>query len=388
MRTSLWRRVWTVSRALSTSACVREPARPSIQAVAALRKAVPGTSMIKARDALLASRSAAAPDTDNVEAAVAWLMEQQAADGARREAKVASRVTAEGVVGVCTLADGLEATTPRAAIVELNCETDFVARNEYFGALVRDIAHTAAWFPMLTDLDAQGELLAELPLDAILDCPIVPFDAAHAQDGTTVRAAITALIARLGEKVALARVATLALPPDAKATQTLVSGAFAHGTAAAPPAAQSPSRASFASGRVASLLALSARGALLPLAHKTAAADEALLKRARALARSLARQAAGFPTHSIHETGAAAEGEPSTALLAQPFAMLLPTTGLDLQLNEQPVQAALAAWAAQEGGAPESVGVAALRRWELGETAAPAADKPSFADEVKKAAGV
>ncbi len=44
--------------------------------------------------------------------------------------KAASRVTAEGVVGVYIAADARQ-----AAIVELNCETDFVAKNDDFLAL-------------------------------------------------------------------------------------------------------------------------------------------------------------------------------------------------------------------------------------------------------------
>ena len=373
-------------RRLATSARVHEPKRPSIQAIAELRKAVPGTSMLKAREALVASRSADALDTDNVEAAVAWLDQNRAAEGAKREAKVASRVTAEGVIGICTLSDGLQGAAARSAIIEINCETDFVARNEMFGALARDIAHTAAWYPLIAE-NATSSLMTDLDVNTLLDCPVMRFDGEANEEVQTVRTAITAVVARLGEKIALTRATSLG-PVDP--SSTWLTGSFAHGTAAAPPAVDAPVQATFASGRVASLLALQTHGPVAALAARTASASDPLMASSRALARSLARQAAGFPTHSISAADAPADntGELSTALLAQPFAMLLPAAGLDMQSNEQPVQDVLTTWSQTFAGSPDGIHVAALRRWEVGETAAPVDDKPSFADEVKKAAGL
>jgi elongation factor Ts len=63
------------------------------------------------------------------EQAVDWLRTK----GLAAAAKKASRVAAEGLIGVASSATS-------AAIVEVNSETDFVARNEQFQALVRDIA--------------------------------------------------------------------------------------------------------------------------------------------------------------------------------------------------------------------------------------------------------
>lgn len=373
-------------RALSSTIHACEPARPSIQAIAELRKAVPGTSLIKAREALVASRPPESPDTDNVPMAIAWLEKNRAAEGAKREAKVASRKAADGVLGLCTLSDGLLGAGARAAMIELNCETDFVARNELFGSLARDIAHTAAWLPMLHDEAVPHEgALADVPLDLLLDCPLMPFDGAPPSDIQTVRQGITALIARLGEKVALTRATTLA----PSASNTLLCGSFAHGAAAAPPAPEVPVTASFTSGRVASLLVLNARGRVAALASRASAQDDPLVQRSRALARSLARQAAGFPTTSID--GAPGEdGAPSTALLSQPFAMLLPAAGLAPEANEALVSDALQQWGETHAGTSDGVGVAALRRWEVGETAEPTdeGDALSFADEVKRAAGV
>lgn len=68
----------------------------------------------------------------DLEAAVDWLR----AKGLSKAAKKAGRVAAEGLVGVA-----LEGTT--AAVVEVNSETDFVARNDAFQGLVRTVAAVA-----------------------------------------------------------------------------------------------------------------------------------------------------------------------------------------------------------------------------------------------------
>ena len=61
--------------------------------------------------------------------------------GAAKAAKKAGRVAAEGLVDAAIMADGT------AVLVEVNCETDFVARNESFRSFVDDIK---------TDVAAQG----------------------------------------------------------------------------------------------------------------------------------------------------------------------------------------------------------------------------------------
>lgn len=76
---------------------------------------------------------AALVETDgDMEAAVDYLRTK----GLARAAKKASRVAAEGLVGL--VADGTS-----AAMIELNSETDFVARNDQFQALVGSVAKTA-----------------------------------------------------------------------------------------------------------------------------------------------------------------------------------------------------------------------------------------------------
>lgn len=68
----------------------------------------------------------------DMEAAVDWLRKK----GISKADKKAGRTAAEGLIGV-------DAGLREAAIVEVNSETDFVARNEQFQELVRNIAKVA-----------------------------------------------------------------------------------------------------------------------------------------------------------------------------------------------------------------------------------------------------
>src|SRR5678816_3483098 len=56
-----------------------------------------------------------------------------------KASKAAGRVAAEGVIGLHTAADGKV-----AAMVEINCETDFVARNDDFRAFANEVAQIVA----------------------------------------------------------------------------------------------------------------------------------------------------------------------------------------------------------------------------------------------------
>lgn len=110
----------------------------------------------------------------NLQDAVDWLRKK----GLAAAAKKSGRVAAEGLVGV--VAEG-----PRGAVVEVNAETDFVARNELFQNAARKVATTA--------LDVDGGV------DALI--------AAKTADGETVSDLITNLIATIGENMMVRRAA-------------------------------------------------------------------------------------------------------------------------------------------------------------------------------------
>ena len=77
-------------------------------------------------------KAALAATNGDMDAAVDWLR----AKGLAKAAKKSTRVAAEGLVGIA-----INGTT--GAAVEVNSETDFVARNEKFQAMVADIAKLA-----------------------------------------------------------------------------------------------------------------------------------------------------------------------------------------------------------------------------------------------------
>ena len=68
----------------------------------------------------------------DMEAAIDWLRKK----GIAKADKKSARTAADGLVGVAV-------SGTKAAVVEVNAETDFVARNEGFQTLVRGIANTA-----------------------------------------------------------------------------------------------------------------------------------------------------------------------------------------------------------------------------------------------------
>jgi len=122
----------------------------------------------------------------DMQAAIDWLR----AKGLSKAAKKADRAAAEGLVAIAVRA---EAGGMTAAAVELNAETDFVARNELFQNAARVAAHAA--------LDEQPDV------DAI--------NAAKTPEGGTVGDLITNLIATIGENMVLRRAARFAVTKGA-----------------------------------------------------------------------------------------------------------------------------------------------------------------------------
>jgi elongation factor Ts len=91
-----------------------------------------GAGMMDCKKALLESKG-------NIDAAIEYLRIK----GLSAAGKKAGRDTKEGVIGSYVHSNGKV-----AVLVEVNCETDFVARNENFQAFVRDLAmHIAAAAP-------------------------------------------------------------------------------------------------------------------------------------------------------------------------------------------------------------------------------------------------
>jgi elongation factor Ts len=112
----------------------------------------------------------------DIEGAVDWLRKK----GLAAAAKKAGRIAAEGLVGVATSAHA-------GAVVEVNSETDFVARNEAFQNFVRQVAELA---------------LAKGDLESVKA-------AAFPGTGRNVGEELTHLVATIGENMSLRRIRRL-----------------------------------------------------------------------------------------------------------------------------------------------------------------------------------
>ncbi len=128
-----------------------------------------GAGMMDCKNALVESKG-------DIEAAIDWLR----AKGLSKAAKKSGRVAAEGLVAVSVHGS-------RGVVVEVNSETDFVARNEEFQSLARTIAGIAL------EKSAQIETLL----------------GTHYPGGGTVQEAVSNAIATIGENMNLRRAAEL-----------------------------------------------------------------------------------------------------------------------------------------------------------------------------------
>jgi len=130
-----------------------------------------GAGMMDCKNALTAAEG-------DVEGAIDWLRKKGLAAAAKKSGRVAS----EGLVGI--------SSGPReGSVVEVNAETDFVARNDQFQAYVRDVAKLA-----LTS-SADMESLKQMPYPS----------------GRSVAEELTHLIATIGENMSLRRAAKLSV---------------------------------------------------------------------------------------------------------------------------------------------------------------------------------
>jgi elongation factor Ts len=270
-----------------------------------------------------------------LEPAIDWLRKKGLAAAAKRS----GRVAAEGLIGVASMQD-------RAAMVEVNAETDFVARNEQFQAFVETVAKLA--------------LTAGDDIDAIKA-------AQYPDAGITVAEHLTQLVATIGENITLRRAKVLSVPNGMVATY--VHSALRPGL-----------------GKIGVLVALQGSGELdvlatlgrqvgmhvaaaRPLALDSAGVDPAALEREKAILVEQAEQS-GRPANIIEKMveGRIRKFYEEVVLLEQVW----------VHDGESRVKAVL-----QKAG----VTLAGFERFQLGE----GIDKPQgpdFASEVAATAGV
>ena len=124
-----------------------------------------GAGMLDCKKALEANNG-------DISASIDWLREK----GISKAAKKADRIAAEGIAAILTKGN-------KAAIIEVNSETDFVAKNEKFTGMVNDILET------IIESDAKS-------LEDVLKLSC-------GED--TIEALITSMTATIGEKLSLRR---------------------------------------------------------------------------------------------------------------------------------------------------------------------------------------
>jgi len=285
-------------------------------------------------------KKALAENNGDIEASIDWLRSK----GLAAAAKKASRVAAEGLVGVAT--DGT-----KGAVVEINSETDFVAKNDQFQDFVRSVTEIALTHS-ITNIDELG--------------------AAAYPTGGTVTDMLTHNVATIGENQTLRRAAMLSV------SSGVVSG-YVHN-------AVKPGM-----GKIGVLIALeSSAGAevLEPLAkqlamHVAAAnplalngddLDPDMVARERAIAEDKAAQS-GKPADIIAKMvdGSMAKFRKENALLSQLFVM-----------DGKTAVAEVVAAAGKDVGA--AITLKAFVRFQLGEGIEKA--ESDFAAEVAAAAGL
>jgi elongation factor Ts len=283
-------------------------------------------------------KKALAETGGEMEAAVDWLR----AKGLAAAAKKAGRTAAEGLVGVV-----VEGT--RGAAVEVNSETDFVAKNEQFQDFVRNVAKLA-----LTSGDKVEDLLA----------------ANYPGDGT-VEEKLTNNIATIGENQSLRRAAMLQVNQGAVVS-------YVH-NAVSPGLGKIGVLVALESGAPAETLQALGKqvamhiAAANPLALTGDQLDADLIERERSIAIEKAKES-GKPQNIAEKMveGSIAKFRKESALLSQLFVMD----------NKTPVADVLASTGKEAGS---DIQIAAFVRFQLGEGIEKKQD--DFAAEVAAAAG-
>jgi elongation factor Ts len=128
----------------------------------------------KTGSGMMDCKTALSESNGEIEAAVDWLRKK----GLAKAAKKSGRIAAEGLVGAAVEANF-------GVVVEVNSETDFVARNDDFQSLVRGVLAVAIDKGASVDADA--------------------IKGAHFPGGATVEEAIANAIATIGENITLRR---------------------------------------------------------------------------------------------------------------------------------------------------------------------------------------
>ncbi len=285
-------------------------------------------------------KKALAETNGDMEAAIDWLR----AKGLSAAAKKAGRIAAEGVIAIEKSADGRS-----AAVVEVNSETDFVAKNETFQDFVRNVAKLV----LQTGNDVEALAAASYP------------------GGGTVQEKLTENIATIGENQSLRRAAVLEVSQGAIVPYVhnqVVPGLGKIGVLVALESAAAADTLVALGKQIAMHVA-----AAHPLALNADDLDAELIERERSIAMEKAKES-GKPQNIVEKMveGGLAKFRKESALSSQLFVMD----------GKTPVAEVVSA-AAKEAGSP--ITLAGFVRFQLGEGIEK--KQEDFAAEVAAAAG-
>jgi len=283
-------------------------------------------------------KKALAETNGEMEAAIDWLR----AKGLAAAAKKAGRTAAEGLVGVAVAGS-------RGAVVEVNSETDFVAKNEIFQDFVRNVAQIAL------EKGADVDVLS----------------AASYPEGGTVAERLTDNIAKIGENQSLRRAALLEVSEGVVVPYVhnqVVPGLGKIGVLVALESA-APAETLTALGKQIAMHVAAAN----PLALDADSLSPALIERERGIAMEKAKES-GKPQNIVEKMveGGLAKFRKDNALTSQLFVMDGKTPVADV-----------IAQAGKEAGTP--IALASFVRFQLGEGIEK--KQEDFAAEVAAAAG-
>jgi elongation factor Ts len=282
-------------------------------------------------------KAALSETNGDMEAAIDWLRKK----GISKAAKKAGRAAAEGLVGVAV-------GKGTGALVEVNAETDFVARNEEFKSFVKAAADLA--------LKEGGDLEKLL---------------AAKHGGSNVRQTLTELVAKIGENMSVRRTVALSVEPG-------VVAAYVHNAASPELGKIGVLVALKSSADQAKLSALAKQlamhvAAASPLAITPEHLSKEVVERERNVQWELAKQS-GKPDNVIEKMmeGRMRKFYEDTVLLSQTFV-----------IDGETQVAKVIEKAAKEMGAP--IAIEGFVRFQVGEGIEKV--ESDFADEVAQMAG-
>jgi elongation factor Ts len=395
-----------IIRANSTSAAAGK-VKPTPALVQQLRKETSCTIQ-KAIQALTES-------SNDYKQALVWLQNDKAASGQKALQKLAGRVAGNGLIAISPLSNGRigggrqqvgNIGIPlRIGMVEVNCETDFVARSPVFEKLCRDLAWAIGFYadeghsiPSANAFSSPEEqkYIRSVDIQSIMEAPMLCEPSSDVSPPTetqsTIQGAIAQTIGLVGEKISLKRAAVISAPsfpltlsshshssqptPLSDFIPTALSvGIYAHNSTT-PKDVRSTS-GTIAAAALVRLRAPNLKDLILSSTEKdgiaTKGRNEEWIAEYRQLERALARQIVGYPTSGIKinaESAAnAGEGGP-LPLYSQAFdtyAAIAARIPRYQHLPPENVETALKEWAIASGMQTGEVEVLDYLKWTVGE---------------------